>query len=170
MKQPSKNKVNNSSTNKRPSKKYFKKKIFKKKSTASETDGSGLETFFRENILDVLGVEYIQQYEARSIGRFYDFYLPKSNILIECDGSYFHCDPKKYSKPINKMQRHNIKIDEIKNKWALINSFLLLRFWEDDIYKKTDEILKFLSEKMNIQSKVLALIESKKDGSFFKKK
>jgi very-short-patch-repair endonuclease len=49
---------------------------------------SKLEQDFAEQFLDTLGVDYIWQFEAKDIGRFYDFYLPKHNLLIEVDGSY----------------------------------------------------------------------------------
>lgn len=72
---------------KQPIKKNIKNKLTKK-NNSSELDGSKLEAFFREKVLDKLGVVYIQQFEIKSIGRFYDFYLPEHNLLIECDGDY----------------------------------------------------------------------------------
>lgn len=50
---------------------------------------SKLEQDFALNFLDKLNVEYDYQYEAKSIKRFYDFYLPKENLLIEVDGDYW---------------------------------------------------------------------------------
>ena len=159
---------------KQPVKKNVKVKIKYKKQpklkTQEQLDGSGLETFFRENILDKLGVFYTQQFEAKSIGRFYDFYLPYHNVLIEIDGSYWHTDPKFYDKPINAIQKRNLRVDEIKNKWALINGYVLIRIWESDIRNDTVKVLKTLSDRLNIESQVVLLNESKKNGSFFMKK
>lgn len=171
MKQPvskKNSKINITNKKKSVKKKVFKRREFKKSPDASDLDGSGLETFFRINVLDKLGVKYDQQFEAKSIGRFYDFYLPDSRILIECDGDYFHKNPEIYSEAINKMQKYNVKIDEAKNKWALINGYVLFRFWETDIRKNPGNIILFLKERLNIQNKVIVLNESKKDGSFYR--
>lgn len=50
---------------------------------------SKLEEDFAHNFLDKLGVEYQYQFEAKEIGRYFDFYLNKSNIIIEVDGDYW---------------------------------------------------------------------------------
>ena len=51
---------------------------------------SKLEVRFAKNFLDRLGVRYVYQFEAKSIKRFYDFFIPDCNILIEVDGDYYH--------------------------------------------------------------------------------
>lgn len=79
MKQPVKNIVRIKSQKKKNNTKKPEKNL----------DGSGLETFFRENVLEKLGIRYQQQFEAKSIGRFYDFYLPDFRVIIECDGFFF---------------------------------------------------------------------------------
>lgn len=117
-------------------------------------DGSGLETYFRINVLDKLGVKYIQQYEAKSIGRFYDFYIPSHNILIECDGDFYHANPKKYNDKISNMQKKNKRVDEHKNKWAILNCFVLLRFWECDIYNDTQGIINQIKERIGLKNKL----------------
>lgn len=54
---------------------------------------SKLEEEFAENFLDKLGIEYIWQYEAKEIGRFYDFMCftkeSHSPVLLEIDGGYW---------------------------------------------------------------------------------
>lgn len=174
MKQPVKKttpSVNKSKSSKGSNKKYTKpRKEFIKSSNASELDGSGLEAHFRTNFLDKLGVDYVQQYEAKDIGRFYDFMLPDQNILIEIDGDYFHKNPMIYRTAINGTQRRNIRIDEVKNKWALLHSFCLIRIWEYDIRHNPKEVMEALIKRIGSQNEVVALNESKKNGSFFKKK
>lgn len=50
---------------------------------------SKLETDFAEQFLDKIGVEYVWQFEAKDIGRFFDFFLPSANLIIEIDGGYW---------------------------------------------------------------------------------
>ena len=134
-----------------------------------DLDGSGLETYFRINFLDKLGIEYVQQFEAVSIGRFYDFMIKNHNLILEIDGSYFHSDPRFFEKT-NKMQKRNKRVDDVKNKWALINGFVLLRFWEYDIYNNPKLVMDELEKHLKIQNKKYLLSESKKNGTFFNKK
>lgn len=159
MKQPVKNRN-----------KVIVKQKNKKNRTPEELDGSKLETFFRTNILDMLEIEYVQQFEAKSIGRFYDFYLPKHNVLLEIDGSYWHTDPRLYESPINAIQKRNARVDKLKDKWALLNGFVLIRIWESDIKKEPDKVTKYLIERLKIATEIVLLNESKKNGSFFRKK
>ena len=58
----------------------------KKKRPHPKYGTSKLEDYFAENFLDVIGVKYVRQYEAKEIGRFYDFYCEKANVIIEVDG------------------------------------------------------------------------------------
>lgn len=50
---------------------------------------SKLEKTFEEEFLKKMKIKYIWQYEAKEIGRWFDFYIPDSNILIEVDGDYW---------------------------------------------------------------------------------
>ena len=48
---------------------------------------SKLEQDFANDFLDKLNVKYTWQFEAKDIGRFFDYYLDEHNLLIEIDGS-----------------------------------------------------------------------------------
>ena len=65
-------------------------KEVKKKKPHPKYGTSKLEDYFADNFLKVLGVKYIRQYEAKEIGRFYDFFCPDANVIIEVDGDYYH--------------------------------------------------------------------------------
>lgn len=67
----------------------IKRNIERSKKPHPQYGTSKLETKFATEFLDKLGIKYITQYEAKDIKRFYDFYLPDSNILIEIDGDYW---------------------------------------------------------------------------------
>ena len=71
-------------------KKTIKKKIATKKQRKHPLFGtSKLEEDFARDFLDKLEVKYIYQFEARDIGRWFDFYLPEHNLIIEIDGGYW---------------------------------------------------------------------------------
>lgn len=70
--------------------KIVKKKVATKKTKKKPLFGtSKLEEDFARDFLDKLGIEYVYQFEAVDIKRWYDFYLPKHNLLIEIDGGYW---------------------------------------------------------------------------------
>jgi len=110
---------------------------------------SELEYKFQENFLDKLNIENIHSYYVKEIKAFYDFYLPKYNILIEVDGDFYHCNPIKYpGGSICKTQEKNLKRDQQKNQWAKDNGFKLLRFWENDIKNNPQQIIETLKKEL----------------------
>ena len=123
---------------------------------------SKLEQDFAEQFLDKLGVEYIWQFEAKDIGRFYDFYCPKSNLIIEIDGSYYHADPRVVDEnKLSPMQKKNKRVDEYKDEWALMHGIPIMRIWEYDIRNNPSGVMKSLKERLYIENKVQADIKNK---------
>lgn len=126
---------------------------------------SKLEQDFARDFLDKMKVNYIWQFEAKDIGRFYDFYLPDSNILIEIDGDYWHVNPKKYDAndrdSLTPTQKKDMRVDELKNKWALLHGIPIYRIWEDDIRHKPEKVLKELKETVKNYKKEQVLTEKK---------
>lgn len=117
----------------------------KKKRPHPKYGTSKLEDYFAENFLDVIGVKYVRQYEAKEIGRFYDFYCEKANIIIEVDGDYYHSYGLKYEEK-NPMQKHNEWVDRVKDEWALARGIPVLRIWEHDIRDNPEKVMKTLKE------------------------
>lgn len=108
-----------------------------------------MEQDFAKDFLDKLGVKYVYQYEAKDIGRFYDFYLPEHNILLEVDGGHWHSDPRLVKESeMSPMQKHNRMVDKIKDKWALLHGIPLIRIWEMDIRKNPQEVLTMLKKRL----------------------
>jgi very-short-patch-repair endonuclease len=72
------------------------------------------------NELDSRGIKYIEQY---NLGNKFalDFFLPEYNIVIECDGDYWHRRPEA------------IKRDKAKNAYIKACGLSLYRFWESEI-------------------------------------
>lgn len=158
MKQPIKN--NKIKSNNKPKVKTLKNVKVKKH---PKYGTSKLEEDFAKEFLDKLKIPYQYQFEAKDIGRFYDFYLPQSNLIIEIDGDYWHGNPEKYDK--EELKRHQLKaqrIDEYKNKWALLHGIPILRIWESDIRKNPKKVMKILKEELNIQEKNKLINENKR--------
>jgi len=86
-----------------------------------------------EAFLKSMDIPYQYSYIMNKVQ--FDFYLVNANILIECDGDYWHANPKFYpdeSKWYETQKRIRAK-DVVKTKIANDLGFKLLRFWEDDI-------------------------------------
>lgn len=97
-----------------------------------------VKTFFESN-----GYRYLPQ---KKIGRYtFDGYLPDLNILVRCQGDYFHCNPNyyddKYYNKCRKKHAHEIWEDDArKNEVALEKGYHILEIWQSefysDLYKK----------------------------------
>lgn len=81
-----------------------------------------------------------------------DFYLIDFNFVIECDGDYWHGNPKFYkNKILNNIQLKNINRDERKNDMLNNNNIKFLRFWEHDIHKNFDTVKKTINHHLNYE-------------------
>lgn len=121
-------------------------KEVKKKKPHPKYGTSKLEDYFAENFLNVLGVKYVRQYEAKEIGRFYDFKIENGPIL-EINGSYWHGDKRIYEeKDLNSVQKKNIYIDNLKRRWAENNGIEIYYFWEKDIHENPEQVFLTLKE------------------------
>lgn len=144
-----------------PQKKTVKKQ--KGKRWHPQYGTSKLEEDFASQFLDKLGVKYIYQFEAKDIGRFFDFYLPELNLILEIDGDYWHGNPEKYSEEeLKGHQKRARRVDEHKTKWALLHSIPILRFWESDIRKKPKMVMEILKKELNIQQNKILIEDDKK--------
>lgn len=163
-------------TKKKP--KQIKRNV-SKKSPSKKTIKYGtskLEKDFANEFLDKYGIQYIYEYEAKDVKRYYDFaiitkkakyiteekeglqsiiqgiqYTPV-DLLIEVDGQYFHSDPRFYDENnLNAMQKRNKMVDELKNKWASLHGIPLLRIWEYDIRHNPKKVIEDLKKYIHIE-------------------
>lgn len=149
---------------------------------------SKLEKNFASDFLDRLGLNYIYQFEAKDIKRYYDFaitvyddypyrYENKDGIksiiqegkeilvgfLIEVDGDFYHSNPLKVKKDdMNPMQKHNKFVDKLKDEWAKSHGIPLLRIWENDIRNNTSKVMKDIKKFVEDAKKRKMIIENKK--------
>ena len=136
------------------------KKISSKKKH-KEYGTSKLEEKFARDFLDTLGVKYMYQFKAESIGRYFDFFIPESRLIIEIDGIYWHSKDVEYD-DMNPTQKHNKRVDEQKNHWCKINCYPILRIWEDDINKHPEKVMQVLKEQLHITREQKEINDNKK--------
>lgn len=122
---------------------------------------SKLEDRFAIDFLDKLGVKYERQFFAPDIKRYYDFYLPEERILIEVDGDWYHGYGLVYE-DMNPMQKHNARVDKIKNEWALSRGIPILRIWEHDINEHPRKVLTRLMAEIGFAEIKKAINDDKK--------
>lgn len=114
---------------------------------------SKLEDRFAKEFLDKMDVEYERQYEAKEIGRFYDFKI-KNGPLIEINGSYWHGDKRIYEeKELNNTQKKNIYVDKIKKRWAQEHCIPIYYIWEKDINENPSLVFDFLEKVLHKKKK-----------------
>jgi len=147
----------------KPKKTYKSKSAPRRPAVRHKLPGtSKLELRFAQEFLEELGVKYIYQFKVEEIGRWYDFYLPEHNLIIEIDGSYYHADPRVVSEDkLTPMHRHNMRVDEYKNKWALAHGIPILRIWEKDINEHPTQVLETLKKRLGLEKEKVILTEKK---------
>ena len=140
---------------------YILKNDTPKERKHPEYGTSKLETKFANDFLKKLGVKFQTQFKAESIGRYYDFYIPSANLLIEIDGDFYHSFNVLYEN-MSPMQKKNKRVDRDKDKWAKEHKIPLIRIWEHDIHENPSKVLNMLKERLASASKKVKIEEEKK--------
>jgi very-short-patch-repair endonuclease len=139
----------------------IKRNIERSKKPHPKYGTSKLEKKFAREFLEKLGIRYEEQFEAKDIKRFYDFYLPDYQVIIEIDGDFYHGYGKVHEEK-NPMQKRNARVDEIKNEWAALHGYPLIRIWEHDINENPEKVLDMLRERLGVEMEKLIIKENKK--------
>lgn len=102
-----------------------------------------------KNLLEDNDINFIPN---KYINGFYvDFFLIDFNLVIECDGDFWHANPKFYeNKNLHLIQIKNKERDERKNKMLNDNSIDFLRFWEYDIHNNFNTVKSIILIKTTI--------------------
>lgn len=139
----------------------IKRNIERSKKPHPKYGTSKLEKKFAKEFLEKLGIRYEEQFEAKDIKRFYDFFLNDYNVLIEIDGDFYHGYGKLHEEK-SPMQKRNARVDEIKNEWAALHGYPLIRIWEHDINENPQKVLDMLRERLGVEEEKLKIKENKK--------
>ena len=116
-----------------------------------------------QDFLRKLNIEFVIHYSVYPICEV-DIFIPSLNLIIECDGDYFHCNPKKYSADFIRFPESSKKMtakmiwekDNFRTQQLLKKGFKVLRLWESDIRKMSlDQFEKILSKYPLIVTKSL---------------
>jgi G:T-mismatch repair DNA endonuclease (very short patch repair protein) len=103
--------------------KRFKDGIFNKKSKIHIK----VENFLKKN-----GFDYVSEYHLKYYSL--DIAFPNEKICVEIQGTFFHCDPRKYPNgPITKIQSRNFGRDKAKKKYLHKKGWNILEIWETEI-------------------------------------
>lgn len=94
--------------------------------------------------------KYIEEYQVKYFSM--DFAFPSAKVAIECQGTYFHVDPRIYPNgPINSMQRRNYGRDKVKKQICEKEGWTIIPVWETEINDGTfKEVLKCELLKLNL--------------------
>lgn len=91
-----------------------------------------------QNFLKQLNIEFILHKNIKEIKHNYqcDIFIPSMNLVIECDGDYWHGNINNPRfKILNKSQINTKERDNIRTKELIEKGFRVLRLWESDIEK-----------------------------------
>ncbi|ARK20130.1 endonuclease domain-containing protein [Sporosarcina ureae] len=100
-----------------------------------------------EKVMEAFLISLEVNYEYSFIldKRQFDFFLKDYNLIIECDGDYWHANPKFYPKPAN-WQLERIEIDLLKDEIVKRNGYQIKRFWEDDILNNFETVKDIIND------------------------
>jgi very-short-patch-repair endonuclease len=117
----------------------------RRKKRRQKSSNTKPELLFK-SILDVLNIEYKQQYHLQK--KIYDFYIPSKNLLVEIDGTYWHGKDLSFF-DMNMIQRKAFRNDLRKNGIAAVLGYQMLRLWEGEINLKG--VKKLLNEIKDVE-------------------
>lgn len=125
-------------------------------SKLSEMQISSRVAYFRKRVssieyliktwLDDLSIQY--EFQARLGTVVVDFLI--KNLIIEVNGSYWHCDPLEYPNGAQyELQTKNIEKDKIKRQYLVDLGYKIVYIWEHDLEQNLDLIHKLFIAVLN---------------------
>lgn len=106
----------------------------------SERKESGPEQTVRQH-LEKNQIAYRQEVQIEPNSKwFFDFQVTGTNLLIEVQGDYWHCNPALYSSPINEYQQWARRRDFAKRDYAKKLGYSVLPVWENDLKTNIEDV------------------------------
>ncbi len=109
-----------------------------------------------QDFLKQLGIEFFtHQYINIKHAYQCDIFVPSKNLIIECDGEFFHMNPEKYASDYrifgNGMTaKERWELDDLRTKELLEKGYKVWRIWENDIKK-----MNLVDFEKNLTTKIL---------------
>lgn len=99
-------------------------------------------------LLDKINIKYENEYNCKYVS--IDNYLYQYDLMIECNGTYWHCDNRFYDLIKYVPQRDRIKNDKIKTTYIKNNYGInILHMWEFDIMNNPQLCIELINEYVN---------------------
>jgi hypothetical protein len=102
--------------------------------------------FILGSVLNSLDIEWKYEFDFKFGNKIYvpDFYIPKSNVVIECYGDYWHANPIIYESEsviFGKIPANDIwQKDRIRKETFEDGGYVFLSFWERDIKNNINKV------------------------------
>lgn len=115
------------------------RKKYNIKKTGNEISGPTYIELYVKDLLDSYNIqytynEYLGEYKP-------DFVFKNSNIIIEVQGDYYHCNPYVYKNgPENEIQIKHVLRDYYKKCYYLSQGYIIVEIWEHDINNNPDKV------------------------------
>lgn len=102
-------------------------------------------------------------------GKYVDFYIANKNIIIECYGDYWHCNPLVYSedyyhKNLHMTAKEKWNKDKERAEFLEKKGMVVIVFWERDIIKSSNEIEAYIKNYLEINSNNFSIIKNVYQG------
>jgi len=106
--------------------------IFRLKNNKIPTSDTSIERLLASEMTK-RGITFVRQFDIDN--RFVcDFAIPSAKLIIECDGDYWHANPKLYNlRSLHQKQKQNIFRDRLKDEYLTKNGWKVIRFYESDL-------------------------------------
>ncbi len=91
-----------------------------------------------QNFLKQLSITFLAHKHIKEIEHGYqcNILIPSMNLIIECDGDYWHGNQNiERFKDLNEYQKNKRLLDDLRTKELIEKGFKVLRLWESDINK-----------------------------------
>lgn len=105
-------------------------------------------TYIEQFVMDILDECKIDYIYNKNLGPYKpDFQIINTNIIIEVQGDYYHCNPLVYGDgPKDEIQIKHVLRDYYKKCYFLSRGYKIIEIWELDINKNPDKVKNIIEQ------------------------